>query len=384
MTALQLWLVLICGGSAASFQNHATAPANSASAAGDSDAGHTSITTWEFELDPHDLGVREQWFSPQAKPALARNITSPGPWEAMGVGKMGDYSGVGWYRQQLVVPAIPANGSLWLWIGGAPGGVLRSANVYANAVHIGRHVGYVDPLEMELTPAVQPGGTLTLAVAIDSRWNRTEDPLWASGALGSCFTGGCGGMLGNAQLQIRQRAWIEDSVTTSCADTGNGSTWRCAVGFSLVGDMNTDDRIGLTICESGQQSGAGQGCVTSTPAAVRSTAGDRMTLSLAIPAAKLWNPGTQQAQAKLVRSLVSHIWHLVRVKANVVVAQALHLSKLSHVVVFVHRWRACKAVLSVVTIPSQEQRLAIPNDARAVGTDGSYSKARHRRGDRLP
>ena len=299
MTALQLWLVLICGGSAASFQNHATAPANSASAAGDSDAGHTSITTWEFELDPHDLGVREQWFSPQAKPALARNITSPGPWEAMGVGKMGDYSGVGWYRQQLVVPAIPANGSLWLWIGGAPGGVLRSANVYANAVHIGRHVGYVDPLEMELTPAVQPGGTLTLAVAIDSRWNRTEDPLWASGALGSCFTGGCGGMLGNAQLQIRQRAWIEDSVTTSCADTGNGSTWRCAVGFSLVGDMNTDDRIGLTICESGQQSGAGQGCVTSTPAAVRSTAGDRMTLSLAIPAAKLWNPGTQQAQANL-------------------------------------------------------------------------------------
>ena len=71
---------------------------------------------------------------------------------------------------------------------------------------------------MELTPAVGPGGTLTLAVAIDSKWNRTEDPLWASGALGTCFTGGCGGMLGNARLQIRQRAWIEDSVTTSCVD----------------------------------------------------------------------------------------------------------------------------------------------------------------------
>ena len=93
------------------------------------------------------------WFSPQAKPTLAQNISSPGAWQAKGVGKMGDpqHLGVGWYRRQLVVPPIPAGGSLWLWIGGAPGGVLRSANVYANDMHVGRHVGYVDPLEMEPT-----------------------------------------------------------------------------------------------------------------------------------------------------------------------------------------------------------------------------------------
>ena len=212
-------------------------------AARDTDA--RNITRWEFELDPQDVGVKEQWFSPQAKPTLARNITSPGTWQAMGVGQMGDYTGVGWYRQQLVVPAIPPGGSLWLWIGGAPGGVLRSANVYANSIHIGRHVGYVDPLEMELTSAVGPGGTLTLAVAVDSRWNRTEDPLWASGALGSCFIGGCGGMLGNAQLRIRKRAWIEDSVTTSCVDQGGSrGAWRCTVGFTLLGSVHgADDRM---------------------------------------------------------------------------------------------------------------------------------------------
>ena len=145
------------------------------------DGDVVNMTVWEFQLDPKDVGVQERWFSPDAKPTLARNITSPGTWQAMGVGQMGDYSGVGWYRRQLVVPPVPPGGSLWLWIGGAPGGVLRSANVYANSVHIGRHVGYVDPLEMELTATVGPGGTLTLAVAVDSRWNRTEDPLWASG-----------------------------------------------------------------------------------------------------------------------------------------------------------------------------------------------------------
>eukprot|EP01047_Picozoa_sp_COSAG01_P046216 COSAG01_NODE_4319_length_5136_cov_2.603216_6_plen_444_part_00 len=159
---------------------------------------------------------------------------------------------------------------------------------------------------MDLTAAVAssgPNGTgtsalLTLAVAIDSRWNRTEDPLWASGALENCFAdGGCGGMLGNAQLQIRQRAWIEDSVSTSCEEDAarNDGTWRCTVGFSLVGDVyNKSDRIRLTICES-----TGDGCVSLAPAMVHSGAGGRATLSLGIPAAKLWIPGTRQAQTNM-------------------------------------------------------------------------------------
>jgi hypothetical protein len=104
--------------------------AGSASAAGGSDGARSiSITAWEFELDPQDVGVRERWFSSRARPTLARNITSPGVWQAMGVGKMGEYAGVGWYRQQVALPPLPPGGSLWLWIGGAPGGVLRSANV---------------------------------------------------------------------------------------------------------------------------------------------------------------------------------------------------------------------------------------------------------------
>ena len=114
-------------------------------------------------------------------------------------------------------------------------------------------------------------------------------------------------MLGNAQLRIRKRAWIEDSVTASCADQDSGGAWRCTVGFTLLGSVHaaddrmglTVDRMGLTICES-QPTGEA-GCVSSPPAAVHAAAaaGDRMTLGLVIPAAKLWTPGTRQLQANL-------------------------------------------------------------------------------------
>ena len=108
---------------------------------------------------------------------------------AQGVGNETDlmvhqYDGVGWYRKSLTVGPVPKGGSVWLWIGGAPGGVMRSANVWANGVHCGRHVGYLAPLEIELTPAINSaGGALVLAVAVDSRWNRTEDPLWGGGSM---------------------------------------------------------------------------------------------------------------------------------------------------------------------------------------------------------
>ena len=77
-------------------------------------------------------------------------------------------------------------------------GVMRSAKVWVNDAYVGRHVGYIEPLEMDVTQAIAKAGTgtVTLAVAVDSRWNRTEDPLWGSGSFwnyGGVGTGGGGG-----------------------------------------------------------------------------------------------------------------------------------------------------------------------------------------------
>ena len=292
-------------------------------------------TPWDFEADPLDVGVAQKWFSTQARPQLARNLTSPGAWQAQGVGnetelEFHQYEGVGWYRKALAVGPIPKGSSVWIWIGGAPGGVMRSANVWANGVHCGRHVGYLEPLEIELTAALTSGGgKLVLAVAIDSRWNRTEDPLWgggsmwnsggpgsgggagahvpttpASGGDGYSF-GGYGGMIGHARLLVRQRAWIEDSVHITCTDAGGGA-WQCAVKFALVGQVEAADRVSLAICECGggssgggsssNSSGAPADCISGAQTAANAS---RMMLTLTIPDAKLWAPGTQAAQAAL-------------------------------------------------------------------------------------
>ena len=74
-------------------------------------AAAVDIAAWEFETDPHDVGATERWFSAQARPTLARNISSAATWQAQGVGKLGGYNGVGWYRAQLAVPPIPPGGS---------------------------------------------------------------------------------------------------------------------------------------------------------------------------------------------------------------------------------------------------------------------------------
>jgi hypothetical protein len=127
------------------------------------------------QADPNDHGEAEQWFNPSA--TFARTAATPGAWQAQGVGNATllmehQFTGIGWYRKEVVLPRqpltapTPANAStlslssgptrMFLWLGGAPGGVMRSAKVWANGKFVGRHVGYLAPLEMELTAAVTP------------------------------------------------------------------------------------------------------------------------------------------------------------------------------------------------------------------------------------
>ena len=273
-------------------------------------------TPWEFAADPADVGVAERWYDSSARPRLERTVTTPGAWEAQGVGNATalmthQLQGVGWYRKTLSLRGYtPAAGqSLWLWLGGAPGGVMRSANVYAAGVHIGRHVGYLEPLEMELTDAVGNSSSVTLALAVDSRWNRTEDPLWGSGSLwnyGGVGTGGgggdgysfggYGGIVGHARLLLRERSWIEDSVLVSCVASDRAAgDWTCRVQFSLAGNASGSDQATISICSWNSPEAP---CVNTTSKA-GGPAGERTEVSITIPDAKLWVPGTRQPQANL-------------------------------------------------------------------------------------
>ena len=195
---------------------------------------------------------------------------------------------------------------------------MRSATVWANGVQVGRHVGYLEPVELDLTAAVAAGGggKVVLAIAVDSRWDHAADPLWGAGSMwnpggvgsggyggdGYSF-GGYGGIVGNARLLLRQRAWIEDSVHPSCADAGGGA-WNCTIGFAVAGTTQPSDRVGVTLCEwDGDDGRAGRRvplvCVTAAAEVVAAPVGVRHTLGVTIPAARLWSPGTPAAQANL-------------------------------------------------------------------------------------
>ena len=96
-------------------------------------------------------------------------VRVPATWQSQGIGAptgllRHQFIGVGTYSKPVVLRQRPPNSTCWLWIGGAPGGVLRSATVSANGQHIGRHVGYLQPVELQL-PCTN---TLELAVAVDS------------------------------------------------------------------------------------------------------------------------------------------------------------------------------------------------------------------------
>lgn len=275
---------------------------------------------WEFEPDWREIGVTEKWYDPASKPRLQHTITTPGAWEAQGFGNATalmhhQLQGIGWYRRTVNLKRSDPgpNSTIWLWIGGAPGGVMRSAQVWANNEYIGRHVGYLEPLEMDVTRPARNSSSITLTVAVDSRWNRTEDPLWGSGSLwnyggvgvgggggdGYSF-GGYGGIVGHARLLLRERAWIDDSVLASCAtSTTVNNDWVCRIQFSVAGAVVGSVKLGSDIVKVSVCSwnSPDEPCVNVTKHA--EAAGERDEVNVTISDAKLWIPGTRQLQANL-------------------------------------------------------------------------------------
>ena len=289
---------------------------------------------WDFETAEAPLehvqlpGVA----SLDRKPRLASQMLVPGAWQAGAAGPgvetlllRHQYSGQAWYRKSVDISAKPEGASCWLWLGGAPGGVMRSARVYAGqqgvgaalrSVFVGRHVGYLDPVEMQLPCAA---GNLSISVLVDNRWNVTEDPLWGAGSWWNKPSAGClpgggvapqvngtatcsggdgysfggyGGIVGHAKLLFRQPAWVHDSVHVRSAPAAAGSAdWVSTLSFAVAGSAAPGLAATVEVCSWNNRSSP---CVRSTvPVAA---AGTRVEVPLTIKDAQLWWPGTPGAE----------------------------------------------------------------------------------------
>jgi len=129
---------------------------------------------WRFAPDPGDVGVQEGWFSEawdDSGWATVRSDTGTG-WESQG---FPDYTGVGWYRQSMEVPADLDRSRVYLHFGA----VDEDAWVYLNGRLVCEHTCqstglapeqiWVTPFACDVGPYLRPRQPNTVAVRVLNR-----------------------------------------------------------------------------------------------------------------------------------------------------------------------------------------------------------------------
>lgn len=237
---------------------------------------------WQFRLDPDDVGVKEKWPATDAA-ALPDQITVPGAWDAQGFGKETDklhhnHVGKAWYRRQVTIPADWAGKRIHLCVGG----VHRYADTWVNGKHLDEHIGYLSPVDLDVTEAVKPGEAATMAIRVDSKQR------WEVDALTGCFDiidemfTDWGGIWGHVWLEARAPAWLRDlHVQTRISPTG------CTVSADVAGEASGWDAARLDIL-AGDRAAA----TRDLPRSEAAGDGNGLKISVDMPDAKLWTPET--------------------------------------------------------------------------------------------
>jgi beta-galactosidase/beta-glucuronidase len=133
---------------------------------------------WRFKPDPDEVGVGEQWFAPGADDsgwAVVRSDKECG-WEKQG---FEGYVGVGWYRQEINVPADMGDAPC---VGLYFSAVDEEAEVYINGSKAFDHTTAAtkrsarrlldEPFSFDAKPFIRPGEANVVAVRVMSKDGR--------------------------------------------------------------------------------------------------------------------------------------------------------------------------------------------------------------------
>jgi len=134
--------------------------------------------TWKFAIDPDDVGVQEKWFSTSFNDENWAEVRSDqgNGWESQG---FPDYTGVGWYRQRLQIPAeLTEADRKYLYL--CFGAVDEDAWIYINGrlacEHTCASTGltvdeiWYTPVVFDARPYLNPGQVNTIAVKVYNRY----------------------------------------------------------------------------------------------------------------------------------------------------------------------------------------------------------------------
>jgi hypothetical protein len=154
-------------------------------------------------------------------PSYSVNVTVPGTveefcWDALsgngkGLGSSGNYEGVSWWGKDFNVPAEAQGKRIKLYFSG---GVRQRAEVFVNETLVGYELAHQEAFEVDITDAVDVGGTNKLAVRITDAngnfsWGDYTGTLWGDDyyfPLSHAF----GGILGEVKMKIVNPAYVSD------------------------------------------------------------------------------------------------------------------------------------------------------------------------------
>lgn len=139
---------------------------------------------WDVKLDPNDVGVQEEWFSPSAdedknqewQPISTHKWTG---WDKQG---MPEHVGFAWYRTRLDIPETPKSHFVYLYFSA----VDEEAWVWVNNLEAGEHTAasedmkpddmWEKPFFLDITAAVRFGEINEFAVRIHN--HRAMGGIW--------------------------------------------------------------------------------------------------------------------------------------------------------------------------------------------------------------
>ncbi len=181
---------------------------------------------WQFDFDPQDAGIKEQWF---VNHAFTKTIQVPFPWqsELSGIHDTA-YQGAAWYQREFTIPAGIVNRRIFLVFGA----VDWQATVWINGQQAAEHEGGYLPFEVDLTDRVKPGETARVTVrAFD-----VTDPETPTGKQTGWYTPS-GGIWQSVYLEYRGKSYLRDGRITPDIDAST-ARFECTIEAAAAGEYS--------------------------------------------------------------------------------------------------------------------------------------------------
>ena len=127
-------------------------------------------SNWEFSLDPAEIDDASSM-----PDSLWSNINLPHTWNALDVldDTPGYYRGTGWYKKEIPINEVQANGRVYIYFEGAN----QVSWVYVNGQYAGEHIGGYNAFSFDITPFVNKDqSSNVIYVKVNNAYSREIPP----------------------------------------------------------------------------------------------------------------------------------------------------------------------------------------------------------------